>query len=77
MTGSPDLAALETEVLKEIAAAADLAGLEAVRVSSLGKKGRVSELMTALGKLPPEERKTFGATVNTLKTKVSAALDAR
>jgi phenylalanyl-tRNA synthetase alpha chain len=76
-SAAPDLAALERDVLREIAAAADLAGLDAVRVSAIGKKGRVSELMTQLGKLPPEERKSFGATVNALKSKVSDALDAR
>jgi phenylalanyl-tRNA synthetase alpha chain len=43
----------------------------------LGKKGRVSELMSKLGALPAEERKAFGQAVNTLKTKVSDALDAR
>jgi phenylalanyl-tRNA synthetase alpha chain len=46
-------------------------------IGALGKKGRVSELMTTLGKLPPEDRKSFGATVNTLKSKISDALDAR
>ena len=68
---------LETELLAEIAASADLAGLDAVRVSALGKKGRVSELMATLGSLPPDERKSFGQTVNALKTRVTEALDAR
>ena len=68
---------LETELLAEIAASADLAGLDAVRVSALGKKGRVSELMATLGSLPPDERKFFGQTVNALKTRVTEALDAR
>ena len=36
----------------EIAEAADLAALDAVRVSAIGKKGRISELMAQLGKLP-------------------------
>ncbi len=76
-SGTADLAVLERDVLQEISAAADLAGLDAVRVSAIGKKGRISELMAQLGKLPPEERKSFGATVNALKSKVSDALDAR
>jgi phenylalanyl-tRNA synthetase alpha chain len=76
-SANADLAALERDVLAEIAAAADPAGLEAVRVAAIGKKGRISELMAQLGKLPPEERKSFGATVNALKTKVSDALDTR
>ena len=78
MTGSsPELSKLETDLLAEIAGAGDLAALESVRVAALGKKGRVSELMGKLGALPPEERKSFGQTVNTLKGKVSDALDAR
>ena len=78
MTGSsPELSKLEADLLAEIAGAGDLAALESVRVAALGKKGRVSELMGKLGALPPEERKSFGQTVNTLKGKVSDALDAR
>ena len=74
---SAKLTKLETELLAEIGASADLAALDSVRVSALGKKGRVSELMATLGSLPPEERKSFGQTVNALKTRVSDALDAR
>ena len=72
-----DLTTLESELLADISGAADLVALEAVRVVALGKKGRVSELMSTLGKLPPEERKTFGQTVNVLKGKVTEALEAR
>ena len=71
------LATLEAGLLSEIASAGDLASLEAVRVSALGKKGRVSELMAALGSLPPDQRKSFGQTVNALKSRVSEAMDAR
>ena len=74
---SAKLATLESELLAEIAAAGDLASLDAVRVSALGKRGRVSELMGTLGSLPPDERKSFGQTVNALKSRVSEALDAR
>ena len=78
MTGSsPELSKLEADLLAEIAGAEDLAALESVRVAALGKKGRVSELMGKLGALSPDERKSFGQTVNTLKGKVSDALDAR
>ena len=77
MSTSDDLSKLESDLLGEITGAGDLAALDAVRVSALGKKGRVSELMSKLGSLPPEERKNFGQTVNTLKSKVADALDAR
>ena len=74
---SNDLTKLESELLGEIAGAGDLAAIEAVRVASLGKKGRVSELMSKLGSLPNEEKKAFGQAVNILKAKVTDALDAR
>ncbi len=74
MAGS-DLEALERELLAQVSAAADLKALDDVRVGALGKKGRVSELMTTLGKLPAEDRKSFGATVNGMRDRVTAALD--
>ena len=74
---SVDLKALESNLTSEIGAASDLAALDAVRVSALGKKGTVSELLSGLGKMAPDERKTFGATVNQLKARVTDALEAR
>ena len=66
---SDELKPLEDRLLSEIADATDMAALEHVRVASLGKKGRVAELMQTLGKLPPEQRKAFGQSVNALKEK--------
>jgi phenylalanyl-tRNA synthetase alpha chain len=77
MTGSNDLSRLESDLLAEVAAAGDLGSLEAVRISALGKKGRIPALMNKLGTLAPEERKSFGQTVNALKSKISDALEAR
>ncbi len=48
-----------------------------MRVAALGRKGRVSELMQGLGALPPEERKSYGQAVNSLKEGVVAALEAK
>jgi len=72
-----DLQALETGLLAEVSNAPDLEALEQVRVSTLGKKGRVSLLMSRLGKMAPEQRKPFGQAVNALKGRVSSALEAR
>ena len=74
---SLDLVRLETALLHDISAAADLAAIEAVRVAALGRKGRIPELMATLGKMAPEERRSFGAAVNQLKSRVSDALEAR
>src|ERR1017187_4084697 len=72
-----DLAQLESEILSQIAAAGDEAALEAVRVAALGKKGSISALLSTLGKMSPEERKTEGARINLAKDSVTQALTAR
>jgi phenylalanyl-tRNA synthetase alpha chain len=72
-----ELDSLKAEVLEAIARASDLGALEEVRVGALGKKGRVSALMQQLGSMPPEERRDFGQAVNTVKTAVAEALEAR
>jgi phenylalanyl-tRNA synthetase alpha chain len=72
-----DLASLERTILAEIAAASDEPALEAVRVAVLGKKGSISALLSTLGKMSPEQRKTQGAAINLAKDRVTAALTAR
>ena len=72
-----DLATLEQKILGEIAAAGDEGALEAVRVAALGKKGSISALLSTLGKMSPDERKTQGAAINFAKDKVTDALAAR
>ncbi len=74
---APELDTLRSELLEAIARAPDLAKLEDVRVSALGKKGSVSALMQQLGALPPEARKDYGQAVNALKTSVGEALEAK
>src|SRR5690606_10793911 len=69
-TGMSDLDSLKSSLLAEIAAAGDEASIEAVRVSALGKKGSVSELLKTLGTMTPEERQTRGAAINALKNEV-------
>jgi phenylalanyl-tRNA synthetase alpha chain len=77
MTGTTELETLKAELLAEIAAAKDLAGIEAVRVAALGKKGRIAAEMSKLGSLPPDERKSFGAATNAVKDAVTQSLEAR
>jgi phenylalanyl-tRNA synthetase alpha chain len=72
-----DIAALERALIGEIGAAGDLKALEEARISALGRKGRVAELMGRLGALPAEDRKSFGQAVNGLKQRVSDALEGR
>jgi phenylalanyl-tRNA synthetase alpha chain len=72
-----DIAALQSDILAQIAAAQDEAALEAVRVATLGKKGSVSALLATMGKLDPEERKVQGPRFNGLRDTVTAAIAAR
>lgn len=51
---------LETEITGAIAAAADEAALEEVRVGALGKKGSVSALLRGLGGMSAQERQVNG-----------------
>jgi len=63
--------------LSQVAAAATLEVLDALRVSLLGKSGLITEQLKALGKLPPDERKTHGERVNRAKETILAAIAAR
>jgi phenylalanyl-tRNA synthetase alpha chain len=72
-----DIASLQSQILADIQGAGDEAALEAVRVNALGKKGRVSALLSTLGTLSPEERKTAGPLFNGLKDTVTQAIAAR
>ena len=68
---------LKAKYLDGIAAAADEASLEEIRLAALGKKGEISLKMRELGQMTPEERQTIGASLNRLKDEIDAALRAR
>src|SRR5215470_14814656 len=72
-----DIAALETEISNAISAATDEAGLEAVRVSALGKNGSITALLKTLGGMSSDERKVQGPAINGLKDRINATLNAR
>ena len=72
-----DLNQLETDLLTQVEAAGDEAALETLRVSALGKKGSVSELLKTLGAMTPEERKERGPLINGLRDKVQTAIAAK
>ena len=71
------LDALEQQAAAEIAQAADAAALEKLRVGLLGKKGRISGVLGAMGKLPGQERPLVGQRANVLKTQVQTLLGER
>ena len=71
------LADLESESVQTIDAAATEADLEGLRISLLGKKGRLSAVLGSMGRLGPQERPLVGQRANDLKERVQAQLAAR
>ncbi len=69
-----DLTGIKEAVMASIKTADTLASLDAIRVKYLSKKGEISQLMSELRNLSPEERPVFGASVNALKQEVGLAL---
>ncbi|MCT0218020.1 phenylalanine--tRNA ligase subunit alpha [Synechococcus sp. CS-1329] len=71
------LEALEAEAAASIAAATGTTELEGLRVGLLGKKGRLSAVLGAMGKLDAAERPVVGQRANVLKEQVQALLGQR
>ena len=72
-----EIETLKGELLAAVAAATDLAALEAVRLDALGKKGRISVQLKTLGGLEAELRKQTGQALNLVKDEVAEAISAR
>ncbi|MCW3148780.1 phenylalanine--tRNA ligase subunit alpha [Stutzerimonas stutzeri] len=72
-----NLDALVSQALEAVQQCDDVSALEQIRVQYLGKKGELTLVMQTLGKLSPEERPMAGALINTAKTQVQDALNAR
>ncbi|MEO0971736.1 MAG: phenylalanine--tRNA ligase subunit alpha [Pseudomonadota bacterium] len=61
----------------EVAAAADTAALDEVRVRYLGKKGALTERLKGLSALPGDQRREAGREINVAKGELEKALGAR
>lgn len=72
-----DIETLQTELMAAIVSADTLEALEAVRVSALGKQGRVSALLKTMGGMSPEERQAQGPIINGLRESITSALAAK
>ena len=72
-----NLDALRDELLAEVDAAPDLEALEALRVSALGRQGRITDLMKGLGQVAAEERRERGQALNIVKDAVAGAIASR
>lgn len=72
-----ELADIVAQAEADIAAAADAAALDEVRIRFLGKKGRLTAQLKGLGALPADERPAAGQAINAAKERVAGALEAR
>jgi phenylalanyl-tRNA synthetase alpha chain len=71
------LEALSHETLAAIAAAPDLAALDATELDVLGKKGRLTLVLRGIGALPAVDRPKVGALVNPVRGAIETALAER
>lgn len=67
---------LQTEALKVFAEAKSLQEVEAARISFLGRKGRLADLMSQLPGLSPEEKRSAGQLANEVKQAIEGAFQA-
>ncbi len=68
---------LRDEILKDVDAADSVDALEDIRVSVLGKKGRITDMMKGLGQMDPDVRKAAGQALNALKDEIAGALETK
>ncbi|WP_282033066.1 phenylalanine--tRNA ligase subunit alpha [Metabacillus indicus] len=68
---------LQLEALEKIQAANDLKSLNEIRVSYLGKKGPITEVLRGMGKLSAEERPLMGALANEVRESIATSITAK
>jgi len=68
---------LRAAAVAQLEHANDAAALEQWRITHLGRKSALSDLMGGLGKLAPDERRTVGSLANTVKRSLEDAFGAR
>lgn len=66
--------ALKSRFEKELEEVKNIESLESLRVYYLGKKGSITDLLKGMKDLPNEEKKSFGAMVNSLKQEAGALI---
>jgi phenylalanyl-tRNA synthetase alpha chain len=64
-----------TDALAELQNVGDLAALEEYRIKYLGRKGRITQLLSQIGKLPPEQKPQAGQLANKIKNDVTNAFE--
>jgi phenylalanyl-tRNA synthetase alpha chain len=68
---------LAARFTEQIAAAADLAALDAVRVAALGKSGEITQLLKSLGQMDADARLAAAPRIHALREAVTEAIAAK
>ncbi|KAA3619164.1 MAG: phenylalanine--tRNA ligase subunit alpha [Proteobacteria bacterium] len=71
------LESLASESVEAVNQAGDADALERLRVRYLGKKGLVTGQLKLISTLPPQDRRAFGQSVNSLKQELTQLIRAR
>lgn len=66
---------LKEQAIEQIGATTNLKQLNEIRVSYLGKKGPITEVLRGMGKLSAEERPKMGALANAIREEITASLE--
>lgn len=63
------------EAKAQLSKAASVADAEELRVKLLGKKGKITEILRAMGSLSPEDKKQLGQAANTARAEIEGLLE--
>jgi len=63
------------EALSELQKVTDLAALEEFRIKYLGRKGQITQMLSQIGKFPPEEKPRAGQLANKVKKDVTRVFE--
>jgi len=63
------------EALAELHKVTDIAALEDFRIKYLGRKGQVTQMLSQIGKFPPDEKPKAGQLANKVKKDVTSAFE--
>jgi phenylalanyl-tRNA synthetase alpha chain len=72
-----DIADIEKEAVGEVQNAKDISSLEKVRIKYLGRRGIVTDIISRLPELSPEQRPRIGKQANDLKIKLISLISER
>ena len=66
---------IQEEASEQLANIRDKAGLDALRLKMLGKKGDLTQMLRSMGQLPAEERPKAGQMINVVREKLTEQMD--